>query len=124
MTASASHDGYDALRGSPRHDRQVSVRNGGPLVIRDRVVGGGLHRIEAGFLLAPGWTVLPQSSGWDLFCDGKRLRVLVQTPAHIQFAVTRRPWHPEFGLEVQTNRLTWRWEGPLPIEATTIVSPR
>ncbi len=32
-------------------------------------------------------------------------------PDGLQTGVATRPWHPRFGVEVPTRRLTWEWEG-------------
>ena len=52
-----------------------------------------------------------------------RSRVNLDGPAGLQTGVAMRPWHPRFGVEVSTRRLTWEWEGSLPLETTTTVEP-
>lgn len=123
MQASASHNGYDPLRGRPRHTRSVTVRNGGSLVIEDRVEGRGRHDVEAGFLLAPEWEVSSISGGWQIERDGARALVVVKGGAGLRLHQSARPYHPEFGMELRTNRLTWRMDGPLPLSVIVIVEP-
>jgi hypothetical protein len=120
MDASAAHTGYDHLPGRPRHARQVAVRDGGALVVDDHVGGAGDHRLEGGLLLAPDWEVSAAAGGWALRNGADRVRVTVRGPAGLRLAAERRPYHPEYGKEVETVRLTWRLEGPLPAAVTTV----
>ena len=123
MQASASHDGYDHLRGRPRHTRSITVRNGGSLAIEDRIEGRGRHEIESGLLLAPEWKVTSISGGWQIERDGARALVVVKGGPDLRLHQSARPYHPEFGMEVRTTRLTWRVNAALPVSATVIVEP-
>jgi uncharacterized heparinase superfamily protein len=121
--ASAAHDGYSHL-GGVIHRRRVQVTDGGRrLRIIDRLEGRGHHRVEAGWLLQPDWTVTLTGRGWEVQNKARHLRVELDGPPGLQTGVSLRPWHPRFGVEVSTRRLTWEWQGDLPMEATTTVEP-
>ncbi|HEX4071643.1 MAG TPA: alginate lyase family protein [Planctomycetaceae bacterium] len=121
--ASAAHDGYAHLAGVI-HRRQVQLAEGGRrLLIIDRIEGTGRHRVAGGWLLHPDWSAAQSGGGWEVRQEGRALRVNLDGPADLQTGVATRPWHPRFGVEVSTRRLTWEWEGSLPLETTTTVEP-
>jgi uncharacterized heparinase superfamily protein len=117
--ASAAHDGYARL--GVIHRRHVRLTDDETLQITDRVEGRVCRKIEGGWLLAPGWTATPAESGWQLQRDGQSLRVRLQGPTDLRLSLDQRPWHPQFGVEIPTTRLAWRWEGTLPCELMTSV---
>lgn len=47
------------------------------------------------------------------------MRVSLTTAANTQLSVQSRPVHPEFGREVDTNRLAWSYAGRLPVDVMT-----
>jgi hypothetical protein len=98
------------------------VRDDGPLRISDRVEGGDRHHICGGLLLAPGWRARPIPDGWRVDGPAGQVRVQVTGPPGLALSVERRGYHPEFGLEVETDRLSWQVEGELPVEVTVVVS--
>jgi len=118
--ASAAHDGYS--RFGVIHRRRVRLTNDETLSITDRLEGRGSHKLEGGWLLAPGWKATPAESGWQLQREGKSLRVRLQGPTDLRLSLEAKPWHPRFGVEIPTTRLVWRWEGSLPFELMTSVS--
>ena len=121
--ASAAHDGYAHLAGVI-HRRRVQLAEGGRrLLIIDRIEGTGRHRVAGGWLLHPDWSAAQSGGGWEVRQEGRALRVNLDGPAGLQTGVATRPWHPRFGVEVSTRRLTWEWEGSLPLETTTTVEP-
>ena len=120
--ASAAHDGYRHL-GGVLHHRRVQLTTAETLTVTDRVEGNNSHNLEGGCLLAPGWMPVPDATGWRLDRDGTSLRLQLQGPANLRLSVETRPWHPCFGVEIPTTRLVWRWQGPLPFELTTTVTP-
>ena len=121
--ASAAHDGYAHLAGVI-HRRRVQLAEGGRrLLIIDRIEGTGRHRVAGGWLLHPDWSAAASGGGWEVRQEGRALRVNLDGPAGLQTGVAMRPWHPRFGVEVSTRRLTWEWEGSLPLETTTTVEP-
>ena len=120
--ASGSHDGYDHLPGRPRHRRELELR-GARFCVRDRVVGAGSHRVEGGWLLAPDVSVAAAAGGFRLETRSGSLRVGIEGPPELARSVETRPYHPEFGSELETRRLVWRCEGRLPLEVRTLVEP-
>lgn len=120
FTASASHTGYDYLSGSPRHRREITQSGQGPLEIREEITGTGLHRVEGGFLLAPEWQVTPHHSGWTLNHGQRSIDVAIHPSQTVELNVVQRPWHPEFGKEVMTQRITWAGNVTLPFRVTTM----
>jgi len=87
------------------------------------VPGLGRHQLEGGWLLAPQWKATASESGWEVTDGVYTARLRVETRAPVQLSVERRPWHPEYGLEVQTSRLAWRCPAKLPLEMVTILEP-
>lgn len=120
--ASAAHDGYSHL-GGVIHRRRVRTADGGALTVIDRIEGRGHHRLEGGWLLEPGWSVFRSTDGWELRQGPRIVRVKVDSAAKLKRTVEPRAWHPRFGVEMTTNRLTWEWEGKLPLETQTTVQP-
>jgi hypothetical protein len=130
LRAEAEHDGFDRLPGRPRHARRVSVQDRGPLEMTDTVAYADARTgarsaistsVEGGFLLAPEWTATPASAGWIASCEDQRVRVSVRSTADVALSIERRPIHPRFGVEVQSTRLTWRYNGRVPLEVVTRV---
>ena len=116
----ASHDGYDHLRGHPRHSRIVIIKEK-KLVIRDRIEGSGRHRLEGGFLLGPDWRAAGMSGGWELFHEQTRARMSITGAPQLWLMARRRPYHPELGSEIQGTRVCWQLDTVLPAEITTTV---
>lgn len=108
LITTASHTGYDHLPGRPRHTRRLEVRDGGPLVIEDEVQGVGIHRLEGGFLLAPG---------------PRRASLVVTGSGNLERFEETRPYHPSFGVERETTRVSWRCETSLPFRVKTVITP-
>lgn len=123
MAATATHTGYDHLPGRPRHARQIRVEADGKFTIRDTLTGRGNHKAQGGYLLAPGWSVLSDGTGWLVRNESQAVRVHLVGPAAMTSSVESRPFHPEFGLEIPTTRLCWQYDGPLPVEVTTTLEP-
>ena len=91
------------------------------MVIHDRVEGKGRHTAEAGLLLAPDWQATPEGGGWLLINGEHRLRVGVHGPAELVLSLCSRPFHPEFGRELETTRLVWQIVGAVPMDVATHV---
>ena len=121
MHAEASHSGYNHLPGRPQHIRRLVVRDHAALLLTDQIVGSGKHLVQGGLLLAPEWTATAAGGGWMLSNGARRVRVTVRGPENLALSEERRPYHPEFGLEVITTRLCWQVETHLPIEIITNV---
>jgi hypothetical protein len=68
----------------------------------------------------PDWTAEVTPSGWLFRHAERRLRVEIHPQQSIEFDVVPRPWHPEFGREVSTQRLVWSGHITLPFRLTTV----
>ncbi|MHC4202791.1 MAG: heparinase II/III domain-containing protein, partial [Planctomycetota bacterium] len=101
LVASASHDGYRHLAGRPMHGREIRVGPSGVMTVIDRVTGSSHHTCEGGLLVGPGWKAEEEPGGWSLSQGAARLRVEVKGPEGLELALESRPYHPEFGLELQ-----------------------
>ena len=121
MDAAGSHNGYDHLPGRPRHFRHISVRDGAALRVQDRVEGKGRHCMEGGFLLAPEWTVTAADGGWILAGGPHTLQLTVCGPERLQRRHERVAYHPEYGREVQSSRLSWRLDTTPPVEVIVLI---
>lgn len=121
MKAAAAHDGYAHLGGEPRHLREVEVTDHGPLVLVDRVTGGGAHSVRGGLLVAPPWEVEETEGGWSLACGRRHLRVALEGAGTALRSRETRPYHPRYGVEQEATRIGWRWQGTLPFEIRTVV---
>lgn len=121
MKATAAHDGYDHLPGGPRHHRDVEVRDGGRLVVVDRVLGSGAHRLRGGFLVEPSWHVEAAGGGFWMSAAGHRLHVALESEREPILSLESRPYHPRYGVEQPASRITWQWQGQLPFEIRTVV---
>lgn len=124
MTSSASHDGYRFLPGRPVHARCVEVDETGRLSITDRVEGNGTHRVTGGFLLAPLWRIVEHDErGWRVARGADQVRIEMTSSSSLMLNHSEAPYHPRFGVEEQTERLSWRYEGLLPVVVQIDVSP-
>ncbi len=121
MRASASHDGYDHLPGRPRHLRRLEISKDGSLTVTDSITGRGDHLVQGGLLLSPEWTAIPGAGGWLLQNGELSVRVTVRGPENLALSEECRPYHPDYGREVQTTRLCWRVQGSLTVDALTII---
>jgi len=117
--AAASHTGYEHLAGSPRHHRVVQVGAADLLEIHDEITGSESHHASGGFLLAPGWDAVITTTGWKLHHRHCRMLVELRANQPVQCEVVTRPWHPEFGREVTTQRLVWSGDITPPFRVTT-----
>jgi uncharacterized heparinase superfamily protein len=123
FTAWAAHSGYDHLPGSPRHARQVTLEDRHTIRIIDRVHGTGQHELEGGWLLTPSWRATPITNGWHLHRGTHTVRLRVNARQPVLLDIEPRPWHPEYGAEMETSRLVWRCAAELPFEMQTVIEP-
>ncbi|MFP6692194.1 MAG: alginate lyase family protein [Pirellulales bacterium] len=122
IAATAAHTGYDQLRGGPRHRRHLVVCDDGPLEIVDEIEGNGSHHIEAGFLLDPRWTAETKPGGWRLQSDNTSLHVELDGSEQVELDVRPALIHPDYGVEMETQRLVWRYRGKLPLKVCSKIS--
>ena len=120
----ATHDGYDHLPGRPRHERLLRVDGEGALTITDRISGECEHRIAGGLLVEPSWRASERAGGWRLADgEGRAIDVDVSGSRPLRLAIEPATYSPQFGLELPTVRLAWRYAGSLPLEVTTATRP-
>lgn len=100
LLISASHDGYDALEGSPTHRRTVELA-GRALTVRDRIDGGAGQPVVATLLLHP--EVRVEQGDESLYLHAGALRLSLHTTA--QVTLEEASWYPDFGRRHPTVRL-------------------
>lgn len=116
--AVASHDGYRWLLGKPVHRRRV-VLSPTSLVVHDSVTGDGDHAVVARFPLHPSVTIVAEErEGWKLELPGNRV-VRVHVHGAIERSVVGGYYAPTFGQRMARPVLTWRHNGPLPLNVET-----
>lgn len=125
IMATATHDGYRHLPGSPEHTRKIEVTSENVLRIVDRVAGAGTHEVSMGLLFAPQWSAAAGGDAFDIAsADGeRRLRLGVQGDRPVKLAVEEAPYHPEFGREIMASRAVWKYRGELPLEVLVEIRP-
>lgn len=118
LWAEASHDGYRWLPGQPVHRRRVTVLSNALFII-DSVNGSGDHSLVGRFPLHPSVvSVSQEASNWRLELAGERvLRVRIIGPT--QLFLTHGYYAPTFGQRLERPILTWRHDGPLPLNIET-----
>jgi len=113
--ASAAHTGYRHLPGRPLHRRQVEWQRGAPLILVDTLEGRADHHVQGGLLVDPAWQVASHAGGWTLSSAGRRLNVRVRGEGfEPRLEAEPAVYHPDYGVEVATRRLTWRGKGAVP----------
>jgi uncharacterized heparinase superfamily protein len=111
--ARAGHDGYDHLSGKPCHFREIQLEKNA-FKLTDQVTGSGEHHLSGGFLLAPSWEASAEEKGWKIRKKSKSLFFDLHGPPGLKWAVEKAFYHPEFGVEVSTQRFVWDWRGHVP----------
>ncbi|MBP62407.1 MAG: hypothetical protein CMJ62_12880 [Planctomycetaceae bacterium] len=122
LSAAAAHDGYRHLPGKPNHHRAIQVAEHGPLQVHDRISGAGEHHAQGGWLLAAAWNATSIEKGWRLTRDLLCVEVTVDSDKPLNFSIVQANYHPEYGIEVATQRLQWKYEGSLPLEVRCTVA--
>lgn len=117
--AAASHNGYDHLPGSPEHRRTVELAADGTLQLLDELRGEGTHEVSGGLLVAPEWKVEQTADAWRLSSDSQSLTVRMSADVPLACLTEERSYHPEYGVELTAQRLTWRCTCELPRSITT-----
>lgn len=116
--AEGAHDGYRHMPGAPLHSRAWRL-SGSALVLTDRVEGGGAHRIEARFHLAPGLRAEIASDGAVLVTQQQGQPVLTLITDGATPAVEPSSWHPQFGQSLPNQVICLRAHASLPLEIKT-----
>ncbi|MFO0918820.1 MAG: hypothetical protein U0872_10955, partial [Planctomycetaceae bacterium] len=70
--------------------------------------------------LAPEWKAESVPGGWILTHARTRLKVELCSNQTVETGIVQRPWHPDFGREIQTRRLVWSGTVSLPFRLKTV----
>lgn len=116
--AEGAHDGYRHLPGAPIHFRAWQLSDTG-LVLTDRVEGGGAHRIEARFHLAPELRAEIHPDGAVHVMQEQGQPVLTLTTDGATPGVEPSSWHPQFGQSLPSQVICLRADASLPLEIKT-----
>lgn len=115
----AGHDGYDHLRGAPKHTRTVAWVADRFWLILDEIPGRGEHDL-AGFLhFHPAVQLERHGSGWTGQMGSNRFLVVPAGPVNLEripsSATPPQGWYcPEFGVRAAQPVLAQRTRGTLP----------
>jgi uncharacterized heparinase superfamily protein len=100
-----THDGFAVLPGAPRHRRRIEARPG-ELRLLDRVLGEGVHRAEARFLLHPDCTVrLAGAKHGEFTARIARDGVEVELSTNAPIRAVPAEWYPDLYRALPTQRL-------------------
>jgi uncharacterized heparinase superfamily protein len=114
---SACHDGYKRLSGKPVHCREW-VFEDCLLTITDKVAGKGIHKVKSILPLHPRVKViLIKKNRAILEVAGNNVEITVDGNGELNDL--EYMYHPEFGLSVESRKLTYHNSGVLPIEIIT-----
>jgi len=117
---SANHDGYCRLPGKPVHCREWLMSKG-ELVIRDKIMGQGVHHVASAFPLHPKISVNDsQDQSAVLNVEGHLVQILIEGDGSLELASCC--YHPEFGRSIDSQQLIYNVQRSLPIEITTRIA--
>lgn len=103
-----SHDGYDHLRGAPRHRRHLHATPE-RIHVKDEITGGNGQPVRARLLLHPDCRVETEADGLRIL--GHRVVVRLRSSAPVR--VETSSWCPDFGERRKTSQLVLEL-GPAP----------
>lgn len=116
LIASASHDGYARLTGSPVHERIVTVTDS-TIEVADRVWGAGIHHLKGTWNIPSSRAVVSRGQVWRV---GEVLVSVSSTSGALLIRQEADAWMgEEFGLRHPTQRLTWSLSTHLPTAVIT-----
>ena len=112
--ASAAHDGYRALPGSPVHARLIERMAGGSFRIVDEVTGAGSHGVRSALRVHP--ALAARLEGEDrVLLEGDGLRVALVRESGPPFALEDGWYFPRMGERVPCSIVVQRAEASLPV---------
>ena len=123
VVVTASHDGYRALPGSPRHHRRWTLSEAG-LQVEDEVTGDGRHVVVVRWHLAPGAGVRLTESGADIRVAGGLVSVAIVSTAPVSVGSETSRVATGFGQTAPAQTLTCRIDAQLPVVIRTSWSSR
>lgn len=117
LCAEGAHDGFCRLKGAPVHHRRWKLTST-ELVVTDKLVGHGRHRVEIVFPLAP--TFVPhRSEGGQVLVEGVGISVTLNVDSIADVCLESTTWHPQFGVAESSWRVRVVLVGNLPIKHVT-----
>ena len=117
--ASAAHDGYRRLPGSPIHHRACALTEN-RMLIQDRIQGSGRHEVAICFHAAQGLKIEGAGDDWQISDAGVPLAKL-RPPQGTQSRVKDSLYFPGFGMQAPNQTLFATWSGALPFNAETVI---
>ncbi len=117
--ASAAHDGYRFLPGSPLHHRRMRVREEGVDIV-DSMSGRGEHLMEWFFHLHPDVIARVHKRTVELSMND-RLVAGLSFPFGAATSIENGSWHPGFNVAVPNTLIRVVLRASLPFEFTTTV---
>jgi uncharacterized heparinase superfamily protein len=112
--ASAAHDGYRGLPGSPVHRRRIEGLAGGGFRIQDEVSGGGPHRIRSSLRVHPSLQA-HLGDGTRVTLEGEGVRVVVSRESGPPLSLEEGWYLPRMGERRACTVIVQRAEGALPV---------
>lgn len=106
LVLEGTHDGFAEHNGTPRHVRRFEATVN-EIAIHDRTVGGSGLAVNAGFLLHPHCSV--SVTGRSALI--RRDSIVVDVQCEQNMTAESAVWWPDFGVELETNRLRWESRG-------------
>ena len=100
-------------RNRPSHTRRVAIEDGGVVVV-DQVEREGTA-VASRWPIAPGWRLEPVTGGLLASFEEQDLRVRVELPEELDWAVERAPFYRTFHHEQERDVLVGRGTGPLKV---------
>lgn len=92
----ASHDGYERLRGRPRHQRSWRLSEW-HFELTDRLNGSGMQKIDLYFHFHPNFTVDLITPNEVCIGDGAGCNLTMTVDTGLIWTVRSGTWHPAFG---------------------------
>ncbi len=123
----ASHNGYRRLANPVTHTRGLACLNDGMVVVLDLLCGTGEHRVELNWHVAPDWKTINTKKGVLLEKSGVRIDLEITGGKLSILKGASYPlagWYSKiYGKKSPINTINALYEGRLPCEFVTIISP-
>lgn len=114
-----AHDGYRHLPGSPTHRREWKFAPS-EISISDEVTGAGEHQIEVLFHIHATCSAARNDEGEVSILDSQGTVICVMAMDGAgELGILPSTYHPEFGVALDNQLVSYRWVGSLPMRCTT-----
>jgi uncharacterized heparinase superfamily protein len=111
--ASAAHDGYRVLPGSPLHGRRIEATPGGGWRILDEVTGAGRHHLRSSLRVHPAFAAALADEG-RVTIEGQGLRLLLSRESGPPFSLEQGWYFPRMGERSPCTVVVQQAEAALP----------